>query len=173
MQAMFRQRRTGWVAALVAAAILAPALSACESVFAAQAERDHPVPGKLVEVADGRRIQIDCRGEGSPTIVFQSGGDLMGALAWTPVMEKAAAKSRACAYSRAGILWSDPARGAFRPEEVAEDLHAALKSAGEAAPYLLVSHSRGLRSPSWSTSTSICRSGGPAWLAPMAPANRR
>ena len=40
-------------------------------------------------------------------------------------------KSRACAYSRAGILWSDPARGAFEPQEVARDLHAALQAAGE------------------------------------------
>ena len=77
----------------------------------AQALREHPAPGKLVEVEDGRRIQIDCRGEGSPTVVFQSGGDLMGALGWQPVMERVSAKTRACAYSRAGILWSDPARG--------------------------------------------------------------
>jgi pimeloyl-ACP methyl ester carboxylesterase len=138
------QRQSGWKFAAAAAALLAaPALSACESMYEAQAAREHPAPGKLVEVADGRRIQIDCRGEGSPTVVFQSGGDLMGALAWQPVMEKVAAKSRACAYSRAGILWSDPARGAFKPEEVAHDLHAALKAAGEDGPYVLVSHSRG------------------------------
>lgn len=125
------------------AAIAALALSACESIYEAQAVREHPAPGRLVEVGDGRRIQIDCRGEGSPTVVFQSGGDLMGSLGWQPVMEKVSAKSRACAYSRAGILWSDPASGAFTPEEVANDLHAALKAAGEAGPYLLVSHSRG------------------------------
>jgi pimeloyl-ACP methyl ester carboxylesterase len=58
-------------------------------------------------------------------------------------MAKVAAKSRACAYSRAGMLWSDPASGAFEPQEVARDLHAALKAAGETGPYLLVSHSRG------------------------------
>ncbi len=105
--------------------------------------REHPSPGRLVDVADGRRIQIDCRGQGSPTVVFQSGGDLLGALGWQPVMEKVATKSRACAYSRAGILWSDPASGAFSPEEVAHDLHAALTAAGESGPYVLVSHSRG------------------------------
>ena len=128
------------VAAALAAAL---ALTACETALEAQAFRDYPAPGRLVDVGDGRRIQIDCRGEGSPTIVFQSGGDLMGSLAWGPVMEKVATKSRACAYSRAGILWSDPARGPFKPEEVPDDLHAALKAAGEEGPYLLVSHSRG------------------------------
>jgi len=58
-------------------------------------------------------------------------------------MAKVAEKSRACAYSRAGIMWSDGASGAFDPQEVAHDLHAGLTSAGEAGPYVLVSHSRG------------------------------
>jgi pimeloyl-ACP methyl ester carboxylesterase len=143
MQTRRSQRALNVRAALLAACLCAPLLSACETMFEAQALREHPAPGQLVDVGGGRRIQIDCRGEGSPTIVFQSGGDLLGSLAWSPVMERAAAKSRACAYSRAGILWSDPARGAFDPEDVARDLHAALKAANEAGPYLLVSHSRG------------------------------
>ena len=140
-----RHRPYGWTRAAALAAVIsaAPALSACETMLEAQALREHPAPGKLVEVEDGRRIQIDCRGEGSPTVVFQSGGDLMGALGWQPVMERVSAKTRACAYSRAGILWSDPARGPFEPQEVAHDLHAALEAAGEGGPYVLVSHSRG------------------------------
>lgn len=129
------------IAALGAAAL---ALSAgCETVLAGQAEREHPVEGQLVDVGDDRRIHIDCRGQGSPTIVFQSGGDALGALGWTPVHDRAASLSRACAYSRAGILWSDPARGAFEPEEVAHDLRAALAAAGENGPFVLVGHSRG------------------------------
>lgn len=142
MQTRSLQRASTLRTALAALCLAAP-LAACETMFESQALRDHPAPGQLVDVGGGRRIQIDCRGEGSPTIVFQSGGDLLGALAWTPVMEQAATKSRACAYSRAGILWSDPASGAFDPAEVARDLHAALDASGEAAPYLLVSHSRG------------------------------
>lgn len=112
-------------------------------MFEAEAVREHPAPGQLVDVGGGRHIQIDCRGDGSPTVVFQSGGDLLGALGWRPVMAKVVENSRACAYSRAGILWSDPAHGAFEPQEVARDLHAALGAAGEAGPYLLVAHSRG------------------------------
>ena len=120
-----------------------PLLSACESMFEAEARRTYPPQGRLVEVREGRRIQIDCRGEGGPVVVFQSGGDMLGSLAWKPVMERVATKTRACAYSRAGIMWSDAARGAFTPEEVARDLHAALAAAGETGPYILVSHSRG------------------------------
>jgi pimeloyl-ACP methyl ester carboxylesterase len=140
---MRTRQRIARASGLAAAAAAILTLSACESFYEAQALREHPAPGQLVDVGDGRRIQIDCRGTGSPTIVFQSGGDLMGSLGWQPVMERVSAKSRACAYSRAGILWSDPATGAFKPEEVADDLHAALKAAGEDGPYLLVSHSRG------------------------------
>jgi pimeloyl-ACP methyl ester carboxylesterase len=58
-------------------------------------------------------------------------------------MERVSKNARACAYSRAGILWSDPAHGKFEPEEVARDLHAALEAAGEKPPYVMVAHSRG------------------------------
>lgn len=136
--------KTGWKRA--AALLAAPALlllSGCESFIAAEAEKQHPVEGRLVDVGDGRRLQIDCRGEGGPTVVFQSGGDMLGSLGWRPAMERVSKQSRACAYSRAGILWSDPARGKFEPEEVARDLHAALEAAGEKPPYVLVGHSRG------------------------------
>jgi len=143
MQKRQPKRGRKMATAFLAVSICTPALSACETIFEAQAMREHPAPGKLVDVGGGRHIQIDCRGDGSPTVLFQSGGDLLGSLAWQPVMAKVAAKSRACAYSRAGMLWSDPASGAFEPQEVARDLHAALKAAGETGPYLLVSHSRG------------------------------
>ncbi len=128
----------------LAAALLAlPLLAGCETLFAANAERTYPPQGRMVDVDHGRRIQIDCLGSGSPTVVFQAGGDMLGALAWTPVLSKVAKSSRACAYSRAGIMWSDPAHGQFQPEEVAHDLHAALAAAGEKPPYVLVAHSRG------------------------------
>jgi pimeloyl-ACP methyl ester carboxylesterase len=118
-------------------------LAGCESFLAAEAAKAHPVHGKLVDVGGGRHIQIDCRGENGPTVVFQSGGDMLGSLGWTPVLEKVSQTARACAYSRAGILWSDPATGQFDPQEVAHDLHAALEAAGEKPPYVLVAHSRG------------------------------
>ena len=138
-----QQKRSRAQAILFALALPCLAsLAGCESFLAAEAEKSHPVQGRLVDVG-GRRIQIDCRGEGGPTVVFQSGGDMLGSLAWKPVLEKISKSARACAYSRAGILWSDPASGAFKPEDAARDLHAALGAAGEKPPYVLVAHSRG------------------------------
>lgn len=138
-----------WRACLAPAlAALAAGLAGCESFYASEAARTHPAPGRLVDVDHGRRIQIDCRGPKAddattPTVVFQSGGDVMGSLAWTPVHDRIAKTTRACAYSRAGLMWSDPDSDVFKPEDVANDLHAALKGAGETAPFVLVSHSRG------------------------------
>ena len=71
-----------------------------------------------------------------------SGLDIGGSLSWTAVHDSIARTSRTCAYSRAGIMWSDPgpdvtARG------VAEDLHAALEKAGEKPPFVMVGHSLG------------------------------
>ncbi|MBI1339416.1 alpha/beta fold hydrolase [bacterium] len=127
-------------ATLLLAAVLA--LAGCESLIAARAASDHPVEGRLVDIG-GRRIHLNCIGEGSPTLVFQAGGDVSGALAWTPVHQRAAEVSRACTYSRAGVLWSDPAPGPFTPEEAATDLKAALDAAGETGPFVLIGHSRG------------------------------
>jgi pimeloyl-ACP methyl ester carboxylesterase len=102
-----------------------------------------PAPGRLVEVGGGRRIQIDCRGAGSPTVVLESGLDHLGSLSWVAVHDSIAATTRVCAYSRAGIMWSDASDAAFDVTSVAHDLHAALAAAGERAPYVMVGHSIG------------------------------
>ena len=107
-----------------------------------RAVRDFPPAGRLVDIG-GRRVQIDCRGTGAPTVVFESGLDMFGSLAWSAVHDSIARTTRACAYSRAGIMWSDPAPGRRAAIEVADDLHATLAAAGEHAPYVLVAHSLG------------------------------
>jgi len=101
-----------------------------------------PPQGKMIYVG-GRRLQIDCRGIGTPIVVFESGLDANGALSWYKVQDEIAAFTRACAYSRAGILWSDPASGPRNATAVATDLHRLLRAAGEHPPYVLVGHSMG------------------------------
>lgn len=107
-----------------------------------QAARDFPPPGKLVDIG-GRKIQLDCRGTGSPTVVFESGLDMRGSLSWSLVHDEIAKTTRACAYSRAGIMWSDPHDSHQNGKTVAEDLHLTLSKAGEHAPFVLVGHSLG------------------------------
>ncbi|MFN0181562.1 MAG: alpha/beta fold hydrolase [Gemmatimonadales bacterium] len=105
------------------------------------AARRFPAPGKLVDIG-GRRIQLDCRGGGVPTVVLIHGLDVGGALSWSAVHDSIARTTRTCAYSRAGIMWSDPTP-AFTPTGMVTDLHAALAAGGERPPFVLVGHSLG------------------------------
>src|SRR6202453_4436998 len=104
--------------------------------------REFPVQGRLVDIA-GRHMQIDCRGSGTPPVVFEAGLDTMGSLSWSAVHDAIAATTRACAYSRAGVMWSESRAGKFEPDNVARDLHTLLLAAGERAPYVMGRHSLG------------------------------
>src|SRR5262249_44679057 len=94
----------------IAAALLVGVGAIWEQVERQRAVRDFPAPGSLVDIGS-RRIQIDCRGTGSPTVVFESGLDIYGSLSSTKVQGEVAKFTRACAYSRAGIVWSDDKDG--------------------------------------------------------------
>ncbi len=103
--------------------------------------RRFPPPGRLVRV-NGRRTHIHVTGEGTPTVVFESG---MGAswLSWTLVQQDVAQFTRAVGYDRAGHGWSDPAREPRTAGQIAQELHALLDAAGVPGPYVLVGHSFG------------------------------
>jgi pimeloyl-ACP methyl ester carboxylesterase len=88
-------------------------------------------------------MHINCRGRGSPTVVFESGLGSSGSLDWSLVHDEIASATRACSYSRAGIFASDPGVGERDSNAVAEDLHALLAGAGELPPIVLVAHSLG------------------------------
>jgi sugar lactone lactonase YvrE len=125
---------------LIVAAVLVGA--AYEQIMRWRAASEFPAQGRLIDIG-GRRMQIDCRGRGAPTVVFESGLDTMGSLSWSAVHEAIAATTRACAYSRAGVMWSAPPAGKFEPDGVARDLYALLLTAGERAPFVMVGHSLG------------------------------
>lgn len=99
-------------------------------------------PGRLVDIGS-RRLHLVTAGEGSPTVV------IIPALAdnvlqWLPVLQGAAAETRACVYDRAGVGWSDPPPNCRRtPDLMAADLHAVLTAAGIPPPYVLAGHSVG------------------------------
>jgi pimeloyl-ACP methyl ester carboxylesterase len=132
---------------LVAAGALVALMIIAGTVYEAIARRRAlsvaPFTGTIVRVSDGHRIHMDCRGTGSPTIVLESGLDGLGSLSWTTVHDSLAATTRTCAYSRAGMLWSDAASGRFTTARATRDLHDALIAGGERAPWILVGHSLG------------------------------
>jgi pimeloyl-ACP methyl ester carboxylesterase len=102
----------------------------------------YPPLGQMVDIG-GRKMQLDCRGSGNPTVVFEAGLDNLGSLSWTLVHDAIAQTTRACVYSRAGIMWSDPQDTHQNGKAIAEDLHTLLNKAGEQAPFVLVGHSLG------------------------------
>ncbi len=95
-----------------------------------------PPPGRMVD-AGGHRLHLNCSGQGSPTVVMESGaGDL--SLVWALVQPQIAQFTRACSYDRAGYAWSDAGPQPRTMAQIAYELHAALANAGEKGPYVLV-----------------------------------
>ena len=97
---------------------------------------------RLVDIGDGRRMNLYCIGQGSPTVIFDSGlGVGVGTLYWNHVQPAIARFTRACSYDRAGYGFSDPGPLPRTANAVVSDLHALLQRAGIAPPYILVAHS--------------------------------
>ena len=138
MKRVLKKIALGLLALLVLVLVIG---AAWEQLARRAAAHRFPPAGKLVDIG-GRKIQLDCRGSGSPTVVLIHGLDVGGALSWSAVHDSIARTTRTCAYSRAGIMWSDPTP-AFTPTGMVEDLHAALAAGGERAPFVLVGHSLG------------------------------
>lgn len=92
--------------------------------------------GRSVDIG-GRSLNIYCSGEGSPTVVLDSGGHTAG-YTWIGIQAEIAKLTRTCWYDRAAYGWSDPGPSPRTPKAIATDLHALLYAAKIAPPYVLV-----------------------------------
>jgi pimeloyl-ACP methyl ester carboxylesterase len=99
-------------------------------------------PHRQVEVGPGRRMNLLCMGSGSRTVLFDAGGSDWSVI-WALVQPEVARTTRACAYDRAGLGYSDPAVLPRSPVAIAEDLHALIRAADLPRPLILVGHSLG------------------------------
>jgi len=120
----------------------------------------------LVDIGGGRKIYLECRGAGSPTVVLVSG--TRGAYDdWTHVIDsngaggitkpsestvfpQVAKLTRVCAYDRPGTSRNDntptdssPVQQPTTAQQGVADLQALLIAAKEPGPYILVGHSWG------------------------------
>jgi pimeloyl-ACP methyl ester carboxylesterase len=122
-------------------AVLALAGASFEALATGTDTHRYPPPGQLVDVG-GFRLHIHCIGQGSPTVVFESG--LGGSsLDWSLVQPELSKTTRVCAYDRAGYGWSEPSPQPRTPGHVADELHSLLRNSGIPEPYVLVGHSLG------------------------------
>ena len=110
-------------------------------VPAAGAPEPCEIAPRLIDIG-GRSLALYAMGEGSPTIVIDTGlGD--SGLNWCSIMKLLAEETRVCSYDRAGYGASDGGPLPRSPDTVIADLEALLERAGERPPYLLVGHSLG------------------------------
>lgn len=106
---------------------------------------------------DGRKLYLECKGTGSPTVILIS-GYRNDAEIWTtppgpkitPVFTAVSGFSRTCTYDRPGTILdathlsrSDPLPMPRTAEAVAYELHDLLDAANIQGPYVLVAHSLG------------------------------
>jgi len=125
----------GFLILLVAAGAL------YQFIGARRGARKYPPPGIIVAV-DGQRLHVVCAGDGSPPVVFES-GIAASSLSWTRVLRDVARFTRACAYDRAGLGWSDPVRAPRTSARMIGELRGVMTSVAISGPYVLVGHSFG------------------------------
>ena len=100
-----------------------------------------PQRGHFVQVGS-IRMNIDCSGQGSPTVILESG--LGGpSVDWLMVQPEVAKFARVCSYDRAGYGWSNAGTEPRSSLQIAHELKQLLQAAGERGPYVLVGHSMG------------------------------
>lgn len=160
---------------LVASAVVVVLGAAATALAASQSASDHSAKGDsaktnkdfagLVDIGGGRKMYMECRGTGYPTVVFVSGGSDR-AETWSKTLDPSkqavlpaiAQTNRVCAYDRPGTLLatgegaedfepsrSDPVPQPTTLQDGVSDLHALLSASGEGerGPYVVVGHSLG------------------------------
>jgi len=96
----------------------------------------------------GYALRIRCAGQGSPTVVIETGFGEPGVekenSSWINVANEIEKTTRICVYDRAGLGSSDVAPSKSRTsKDMAKDLHTLLVNANVPGPYILVGHSIG------------------------------
>jgi pimeloyl-ACP methyl ester carboxylesterase len=104
-------------------------------------KRTYPAPGEMVDVGT-HSLHINCVGQGSPTVILESGLGTMSA-DWANVQPQVAKATRVCSYDRAGTGWSERGPEPRDPKQIAHELHTLLGNAGIDDPYVLVGQSFG------------------------------
>ena len=97
--------------------------------------------GRAVDIG-GRTLNIDCSGEGSPTVILLPTrfGGYGGYVKVRPEVTKF---THVCWYDRAGEGWSDPPPAPRTSASITNDLHELLQRAPVPGPYVFVGHSIG------------------------------
>lgn len=121
---------------------VASAGTAIAAELAADVAKDYVHASKLIDIGDGRRMNLHCRGDGPITVIFDSGLSDWSSI-WALVQPQTATRTRACTYDRAGMGYSDPSGRPGTPFNIVDDLRRLIQEAGIHGPVVLVGHSLG------------------------------
>jgi pimeloyl-ACP methyl ester carboxylesterase len=155
--------RGGWTCAAALAAVLVLTSCATPSPAPPQASGAAGDFAGPVDIGAGRHLFLECHGQGTPTVILESGyhdssdpwslTDATRPAVGPAVLPGLAATHRVCAYDRPGTLrYTDPVAITDRSspvpmprtaKDVVGDLHALLAAAQVPEPYVLVAHSLG------------------------------
>jgi pimeloyl-ACP methyl ester carboxylesterase len=102
-------------------------------------------PGRIEGMVDvgGRSLYIRCVGEGSPTIILESGVRMYLDWGRNSFFSDLTEITRTCQYDRANLGESDPAPTPRTAQDMVNDLHTMLINAQISGPYVLVSQDIG------------------------------
>jgi pimeloyl-ACP methyl ester carboxylesterase len=126
---------------LIMAAALIGAGAAYQLIGSARHRRRFTPPGEMIDVG-GHRLHLLCSGNGSPAVVFESA--IAGSsLSWSVVRPSVAEFTRACAYDRAGLGWSEAPSCPRTLDRILHDLEAVIAHGVPERRCVLVGHSFG------------------------------
>lgn len=91
---------------------------------------------------DGRWMHLVCMGQGTPTVILTTGANSWG-IAWSKVQPAIAAKTRVCAWDRAGFGLSPGVPKPQTVDQTTTDLQAVLAAGRINGPYVVVGASMG------------------------------
>jgi pimeloyl-ACP methyl ester carboxylesterase len=131
--------RLAFALSLMASMSIAQHAAASDRVVADAA---YTRPAQRIDIGGGRSLNLFCTGSGTPTVVLEAGG-ASSTVVWGLVQPDVAARTRVCAYDRAGMGFSDASRRPSTSANDVDDLHALLVAAHVEPPYVLVAHSMG------------------------------
>src|SRR6516225_2111016 len=123
-----RLKRHLWRGLLVLLVLVAAAavLGACYQFFENNADaRRFPQKGKSVSLGPAfgnLTLNLDCDGEGSPTVILDSGLGVP-AVGWNHVQAETAKFTRVCSYDRAGYGWSGVTTAPRTSAQIVKELH--------------------------------------------------
>ncbi|WP_294003728.1 alpha/beta hydrolase [Sphingomonas sp.] len=89
-----------------------------------------------------RKLNLYCSGQGTRAVLLDAGGSDWSVI-WALVQPVVSTQARVCSYDRAGLGYSDPAKGPRSPIAIVDDLHALIHRAELNTPLVLVGHSLG------------------------------